>query len=241
MTKRHGTLAFGFLILFLGTHWLEMYGQAAPTNDDSDWWSITRLPDDAIHGKFQQREISNANFRIAGVNLRDYSLQAISRVLGEAPTTGRGDASTGREQACYVSSDVAHPTYLIFEEGEVNSAFYLFSETTPWNGRDLCVRSKRVSRSVKTESGLCLRQTPEQVAKILGKPSERRGNALYYLLHVEKKTPQGQLARIRTRHPELSDKQFHDDYDRYDLTVFIYAKFRHSSMVYLAVSVAETN
>jgi len=241
VTKRHGILAFGFLILFLRTHWLEMHGQAAPANDDSDWWSITRLPDDEIHVKIQQREISNANFRIAGVNLRDYSLQVISKVLGATPTTERGDASTGREQACYVSSDAAHPTYLIFEEGEVNSAFYLFSETTSWNGRDRCVRSKRVSRSIMTESGLCLGQTPEQVAKILGKPSERRGNALYYLLHVKKKTPLDQLTKIRTQHPELSDKEFYDDYGRYDFTVYICAKFDHAAMIYLGISVAETS
>jgi len=241
MTRQPGVSALGLLFLLFAAHSIGMSGQATSANDDSDWWSILRSPEEPIGGKFQQREIANANFRITGVFLRDYSLEAIERVMGVAPTTGRGDASTGREQACYVSSDAAHPTYLIFEQGEVNAAFYLFSETTPWNGRNLCVSSKRVSTNVRTNSGLHLAQTPEEVVKILGEPSERRGDALYYLLHVEKKTPPDQFARVRAQHPELSEKQLHDDYDRYDLTVFICAKFRRSSMVYLAVSVAETS
>ena len=238
MVKRHERVTVTLLLL-IGMCSVTLDGQISSgerPSDNSDWWSSTRSPEG-----IQYREIADANLQIVGVNLRSDIFQTIYERLGHATVVQRGDSSTWREQVCYVDFSVPYSTYLIFEHGEVNSSFYLFSEAIPWNGRDLCARSKKPLGILETASGLHLGQTPKQVVGILGQPSERRENELRYFFEVKRKTPPDALARARVQHPELSEKQFHDDYDTYDLTVFIYAKFANSEMIYLGVSTAETS
>jgi hypothetical protein len=243
MVRGYGISTVGLLLLLIGLPSFRLGGQAreVPPHDNSDWWSITGSSDEGEAVKIQNREIAVANFRVLGIDLHEDAVARLGKKLGETPIIGRGDASTGREQACYMSSEMRPPTFLIVEEGEVNSAFYLFNDATPWNGRDLCTRSKQISRTVQTASGLHLGQTPEHVIKILGKPSKRKESELSYFLRVKKRTSPDALARCRSQHSELNDKELHEDCDTYDLTVFISAKFAHSELVYLGVSTAETD
>lgn len=209
--------------------------------NSSDWWSVLGSTEEIDSGVIQHRELSGANYQILGIDVRDFSFAEVEKRLGNVSTVGRGDASTSREQACYMSPLAEHPTYLIFEQGEVALSFYLFSVTTPWDERNLCASSKQVTRGMKTNSGLRLGLTMNQVIGILGKPSKRLENELDYFVTVKMKESSEALARARSQHPELSDKEFHEDYDEYDLTVFIRAQFDRSGMIYLAVVTTETN
>jgi hypothetical protein len=209
--------------------------------DNSDWWSINRRvdPDDNINP--ETREFSNSNLQILGIDLNDTMFtKAISR-LGTTTFIVRGDASTARRQACYVSSDGRQRVHLIFEQGEVDFTFYVFFDGPVWKGSDRCLSSKRISLSLATSSGLRLGQTPEQVIAILGKPTTERKNELTYFFSVEKKTSAEDLKQARQRNPGLSEKDIRENYGSYYLNARIRARFERSKLTYLVVSKSETN
>jgi hypothetical protein len=206
-------------------------------DDNSDWWSITKSNDlQANLDKLQNREIADENFVILGVDIRKGALSQADARLGEAAIVSRSNASAGRGQKCYTSKD---KVFLIFEEGEANSVFYLFSDFTPWNGVKLCSRSATLSRTAATASGLQLGQTEQDVIKILGEPTIRRSNEFQYMLQFKKPTPPEKLDQLRNQNAGLGDKEFQDKFGSYEVTVFIRAKFSHSKMGYLAISESE--
>jgi hypothetical protein len=148
---------------------LALVKQISPArlNDNSDWWSITRGEGEARGIEFQEQktETAESNFKILGADLGHQSSAAR---LGRPTIVQRGDAATGRSQACYASIGDSNKVYLVFEDGEVTFAFYLFAGGPPWNGSDLCVKSPLVSRATRTDSGLHLGMTTADVKKILG-------------------------------------------------------------------------
>jgi hypothetical protein len=204
--------------------------------DNSDWWSLTKENDDEERVTFQERELSRGNFQILGVSLDEDLFRRAVGKLGRATPVERGDASTGRRQLCYVSIGEATKTYLIFESGEVNGSFYLFSAGPAWNGNEKCVATKVVTSETSTTSGLHLGLTPSQVIVILGKPSSHSRDELSYYLHTRKKTSEAGLKRLRQQQREMSDKEFSDNYAFYDLTAVIVLKFKDSKLAYLVVS-----
>lgn len=242
MEPKHRSSAVWLVLLIIGLFSFRLGGQARQISpdDNSDRWSITGPAGDAGAGTIQNREIADANFLVLGVDFRENAVARLKKRLGKTPIVARGDASTSREQACYRSPQEQSPTFLIAEEGEVNYAFYLFNDSTPWNGRDLCTPSREISREVQTASGLHLGLTQEQVIKILGKPSRRTANELSYLLEVTKRTAPDALARCRSQHSEPNSNEISEACVTYDLTVFIRAKFAHAKLVYLVVSTTET-
>lgn len=216
---------------------------AQPTirlEDNSDWWSLTKesASDEAIES--QERELPSSNFRILGIDLDKGLKDRAMEKLGITTIVERGDASTGRYQLCYVSSDGTPKIYLIFETGEVNDAFYLFRGGTSWNGKDECSATKVVSSGLSTASGLHLGLTPSQVIAILGRPTNRRKGELGYAVHTRKKTSAAELKEWRKQQPELSDKEFKANYEFYDLSVGIVLKFVNSKLTYISISKSAT-
>jgi hypothetical protein len=192
----------------------------AKRGDDSDWWSLTRDVDES-NIKPQKRVPAVSNFSILGVALGDPEYAQLVAKLGKAPIVDRGDAATGRFQVCYVSVGSSPGVYLIFEEGEVDYAFYLFSNGQHWNGSDFCSKSPLISSQLKTDSGLALGQTRSQVEAILGKPTAIRTDELIYLDSVLMKPA--------------------DHSDSYDLWTQIEARFSHGRLTYLGVLKSETD
>jgi hypothetical protein len=235
---------WGSLLLLLG---LPLAGPATQTDDtvrlkdDSDWWSENRSPDSDESIKTQEREVARTNFQVLGVNLGETMFSRAAVKLGKATTIERGDASTGRRQACYASPGTQDKVHLIFEQGEVEYTFYLFADGTAWEGADRCVDSEAISMNLATTSGLHLGQTPAQVIAILGNPTKRRENELVYSFSVKKKTSPQDLKEAKQRHPEMSDKDFQETYGYYNLGAGIHAKFVDSKLAYLAVSKVESN
>jgi hypothetical protein len=209
-------------------------------DDSSDWWSLINYSIEIQDAMVQNREINKTNYRILNIDVRKYSFEEIEKRLGNSTTVERGDAGSAREQVCYMSSTTVKPAYLIFEQGEVSSSFYLFSEDRSWNGRNLCVQSKQTTNNIKTESGLHLGQSMDRVIGILGKPGKREQNEIIYVIESKVKTSREEIDKARLQNPELSDKEIHDAYDIYNFTVVIRAKFDRSGMIYLAVVTTET-
>ena len=232
-------------ILFLSLCFL-LPGRAAQTDDtvrlyeNSDWWSIRQRSDSEESIKTQERELARPNFQVLGVNLGETMISRAAAKLGKATVIERGDASTGRQQACYASPASQGKMYLIFEEGEVGYTFYLFVGGPAWEGADRCIPSKAISRSLATASGLHLGQTPAQVMAILGKPTRQRENELVYSFLVKKKTSPQDLKEARKRYPDMSDKDFQESFGYYDLGTGVVAKFADSKLIYLAVSKVES-
>jgi hypothetical protein len=217
--------------------------QTQPTvhlGDNSDWWSLTKenASDEAI--EFQERDLPRSNFRILEIDLGNGLLDRAMQKLGVATTVERGDASTGRHQLCYVSSGQALKTYVIFETGEVNDAFYLFKGGAPWNGEDECLATKLVSIRSSTASGLHLGLTPSQVVAILGRPTRRNKGELGYAVHARKKTSPAELKEWRKQQSQMSDREFTDNYEFYDLSVGIVLKFVNSKLTYISISKSAT-
>jgi hypothetical protein len=208
-------------------------------SDDSDWWSIIRKNSTDEVLKPHQQDISESNFRVLGVTVGRDELVAIQRTLGTAKVLTRGDASTGRDQICYAGLDGR--TYLTFEIGEVQYGFYLFNDGPKWSGSERCVKSKLITPGLKTNSGLHLGQTQAEVQGILGKPTaSRRNGDLIYFRQATKKSSALDLKKAREKYPNMNEKEFHENYDYYDVSFYIVAKFSSSRLVYIGLSKSDT-
>ena len=214
-------------------------GPAGYRSDNSDWWSYTRRPETDDEAISQKRELPPSNFQILGFNLNDEIFARAAAKLGKAAVIDRGDASTGRSQACYSSPGKQSKTYLIFEKGEVNDALYLFSGGPYWKGSELCTESNLITTSLSTASGLHLGQTSSQVRAILGKPSFAAEDKIIYSLDIEKKTSATDFEDLKQRNPQLSQDELHRNYDSYTLGIYIEARFLRGELVYLAISKTE--
>jgi hypothetical protein len=238
-----GAACASVLCLGLLTQVLSPDLKASPqgyTGDNSDWWSVLRTDDSDESMTFQKREPAASNFRILTISLGEDMFKQAAAKLGAAGKIQRGDAASGREQACYVSPGNSKLVHLIFEQGEVNYSFYLFADEPDWQGSEKCLPSQLISRGLSTASGLHLGQTPSEVRAVLGKPSVRRKNQFIYSFLVKKRTSVKDLKEARIHNPEMSDQEFHANYNFYDLTVGIDARFADSKLSFLAVSKAET-
>jgi hypothetical protein len=209
------------------------------TRDNSDWWSYTRRPEADDKTVSQKREPPASNFQILGFKLNGEAFDKATAKLGKATVVQRGDASTGRSQICYSSLGKRPKTYLIFEKGEVNDAFYLFSIGPDWKGSELCTESNLVTTNLSTASGLQFGQTSAQVRAILGKPSFVADDKVIYSLGVETKTSAADFENLKQRNPQLSGEELHRNYDFYTLGVYIEARFADGKLVYLAISKTE--
>jgi len=210
--------------------------------DNPDWWSGRSLADsyEPIQPP-QERELPSSNFQVLGIELDDAMFDRAATKLGKATHVERGDASTGRDQVCYVSTGGNEKVYLIFERGEVDFTFFLFTGGPSWNGIDRCVASNLVSLSSSTASGLHLGLTRAQIIAILGPPTSRSANELNYSVHVRKKLPPAELRELRQQHRDLSDGEFMENYGEYDLNAGVDLKFVHSKLSFLCISKSETN
>lgn len=206
---------------------------------DSDWWSIIRETSSPENVNPQEKDVATSNFKILGVTLGADDLNAIQKKLGAADVRSHGDAATSRSQVCYVGAD--GKTYLTFETGEVEYGFYLFTGGPRWDGMEACAKSKTARAEWKTMSGLHLGQSQAEVQAILGKPTAYLKNGEWiYFRQVRKRTLTADLVRLRKYYPNMSDKEFHENYDFYDLTADIRAKFSNQHLVYLGVCKSET-
>jgi hypothetical protein len=207
--------------------------------DNSDWWSVMRT-DEPVSNKPDQIRTPAASLQILGVSLLDPKiLKKIEIKMGRTVEVDRGDAATGRHQSCYVS--VRDPkTYLIFEFGEVDSAFYLFSAGRDWNGSEYCKSSDLVNDQLSTASGLRTGLSRSEVEKLLGKPTLSEGDRTMYVRNISVKSTSEELKRARTYAPDMNEKEFQENYGQRDFSTYIEARFKEGKLYYLAVSQGET-
>src|ERR1700682_5815786 len=186
-------------------------------NDSSDWWSMLNERSPEVILEPQHREPASSNFQILGVDL-EQGFTELAAKLGQAKVVERGDGAAGRSQLCYESADDSGAVHLIFEHGEINHSFYLFAGGANWKGDELCLKSKRVSRGLKTASGLALGLTPNQLEAILGGASSRTKDKLLYEFQVDKTISAEEFKELRKRFPHQTDKELHESYDRFTLS-----------------------
>jgi hypothetical protein len=202
--------------------------------DSSDWWSpFTR----AGNVQPQQTDTPDVNFRILGVALDEDGFSKIPTKLGKTTEVSRGDASTGRRQFCYASVD--NELHLVFEKGELDYSFYLFSGGPKWKGSEYCLTSSLVSRDLSTASGLHLGMSPADMEAILGKPNAATGTALIYSRSTRKETSKEDLKKIRESSPNMSEAEL-SSYRFSDLDVSIEARFAKSKLIYLGIAKSES-
>ena len=65
-------------------------------------------------------------------------------------------------------------------------------------------------------------------------------NHLSYWYQLPKKTSAADLAAWRRHNLDMSEKDFHENYDYYTLTADIETTFAHSKLTYLGVDESET-
>jgi hypothetical protein len=205
--------------------------------DRTDWWSINNEDFHRQDIKPRNENIASKTLEIADVPLGHHQFEKLATRFGSAPIVQRGDASTGRQQVCYVAHEGSGNVYLIFEFGEDQSVFYLFSDGAPWNGRELCVRTNQKSMGPETGSGLRLGLPLDQVEAILGKADAAYGESLVYYRQLQQKTTPVEFDRLRKEYPEqLSDAVAHQQFDYYSVEIYVEARFGKSGLKYLAVS-----
>lgn len=218
-------------------------GPATYRGDESDWWSLLRSDTPREPASPEIRRFSSSNLRILGIVITegdllglDDLLGRVSSKLGKTTVIERGDAATGRTQICYTSPVHPGSLYLIFEGGETDLSFYLFAEGPRWKGGDRCVGSKLISSTLATASGLRWGLTRQQVEAILGKPTTSSENRLIYWGISKQKTSQETLRKLRLQEPTMSEKDFRDDFESCNLSVYIETRFSRDKLIYLAVS-----
>jgi hypothetical protein len=239
-TLKTGTRILAMVLAVLSGIQITGQSQAKPGSDDSDWWSMIR-PESLDAVKTQRREAAGANFSVLGVDLRQDAIKGLARKLGKVDTVSRGDASTAREQACYRSADSAPSTYLIAEEGEVNSGFYFLRDPKPWTGQDICKRTNAISGATRTDSGIHLGMSQIALIQILGTPSNRGRERISYSFGVRKPARKSDSVKCRLQNPRLSEGELHEDCDEYDLSQLIDARFEGDKLVYFGASTSETD
>ena len=229
------------LLTFLISAWVlaQDTSKTVRLADRTDWWSVLNENFEWPNNKPKGDELAPANFEIAGVNLEtDNPFRNLRERFGWAISAVRSKGNNAREQFCYVFGQ-SPSGRLVFEHGESNESFYLFAQGQPWNGQALCAGSTQLTPAPRTKSGLGLGISPTEVEQILGKPDFSSPNRLVYYRDIEKHTPDDKLAQLRTEHSDLADKDFHDNYDSYDLELYIEARFTDGKLTYLAVSKGE--
>jgi len=211
--------------------------QSTRLNDHSDWWSILNEESHGPEVKRNSKPIDDANFQIAGVAIGERQFEQLGAKLGKAKEVERGDASTGRHQVCYQSVEATEKVHLIFEFGEVEGTFYLFSGGQNWRGNELCVKSKAVSTGLSTSSGLKLGLGRPEVEAILGPPDAVKSDRVFYSREVRHKATRSEFEEQRKEYPEkLTDDEAHRKFAFFDVGAFIEARFVNSKLNYLAVS-----
>ncbi len=233
-------LALSISTVVLGTT-VQQTPNAQYRADNSDWWSMLRSLEGDQSIRTQERELPATNFRLLGIEVGDKMFAEAEAKLGKATHVVRGDAGTAREQVCYVSAGDGEKLYLVFEQGEVESGFYLFNRGPDWSGSDQCAPSKLITKSISSSSGLRLGLTPEQVVAILGRPSKHRSGEWVYSLHAAKKTSAEDLKKARQNNPGMSEKEIQENYSSYDLNVAVRLKFENSKLTYMSISKSETS
>jgi hypothetical protein len=223
------------IILVLG-----LTGQSLRIDDSRDWWSLLNENTPETTMKAGSKALANKNFTILGLAVGT-QFKEIGAKLGKAQSVQRGDGAAGRDQVCYASADSAETVHVIFEFGELASVFYLFTGGKDWKGSNLCHKSKQISSTVSTSSGLQLGLTRPQIEAILGKADFATKDKLIWNRQVEKKTTAEEFARMRKEYPEpLSDKAAHEKFDSYTEEDYIEIRLVGSRLNYLAVSRLET-
>jgi transglutaminase-like putative cysteine protease len=243
---RRGGIAVLFplaLLLPLAAPLRAQSGPATYRGDESDWWSLLRSDTPREPASPEIRRFSSSNLRILGIVITegdllglDDLLGRVSSKLGKTTVIERGDAATGRTQICYTSPVHPGSLYLIFEGGETDLSFYLFAEGPRWKGGDRCVGSKLISSTLATASGLRWGLTRQQVEAILGKPTTSSENRLIYWGISKQKTSQETLRKLRLQEPTMSEKDFRDNFESCNLSVYIETRFSRDKLIYLAVS-----
>lgn len=207
--------------------------------DHSDWWSILN---ENFHGpniKPTGLDIDQRNFQIAALDIAHVSFADITRRFGNAVRASRGDASTGREQACYRSSGKERTVFLIFEFGEDQSSFYLFDGGASWKGKEFCKTSNDVSERLATASGLRLGLMHDQVQAILGKPDAIVGERVIYSRIIRRKSSPERFERQRREYPvSLDDKEAHEMFDYYTTDTYVEVRFDNSRLAYVVTSIS---
>jgi len=216
-----------------------LLAQSVPQEDTSDWWSIINpwFPYPEI--KPRHKEIGADSFKIVGLNLVALEFDALGAKLGEADIVERGGGSIARSQVCYVSPSGSQAVHLVFELSEYQSTFYLFSEGPDWKGGRLCKGNKSVSVGLATASGLRLGLSHAEVESILGVPDLVVENRLIYDREVRRKTTPEEFKDLRQNYG-VSEQQAHKEFDLYEGSVYIEARFAESRVKYLAVSMSRT-
>jgi hypothetical protein len=237
--------AFCRLLAAIFLFWPSMMPQAKISrvrmNDSSDWWSILNEQAAQEFGDPQHREVSISNFVILGVALGEGQFEKGAAKLGKGAIAERGDAASGRSQACYVAGDSSRTVHLIFEQGEVDYSFYLFEGGAAWTGSDRCVKSNLIPPNIKTSGGLGLGQSASEVEAILGSPSRRQSDKLVYNLETKQPFSAEDLRKFRESFPSLSEKELRDRFDNLYVSVYIEARFVESKLNYLVVSKSEVD
>lgn len=214
--------------------------------NDSDWWSVLRkyisLDFSRSDLNVQRQLPTLSNFEISRTSLGEKQLQTLAAQLGQARLVERGDAAAGRSQVCYASTSKSPQVRLIFEQGSEGSvfSFYLFEDGPNWEGDRYCVKSPQISMNLRTASGLQLGEEQSSVEAILGKASIVAKDKLVYVYEARKQTPANRLSRLRERHRDLSDEEFHRAFDFYFADAYIEARFTNSKLSYLAVVRSDT-
>lgn len=207
----------------------------------SDTYSVA---DDGTKMRVQHREVASTNFRISGVDLTSENdvLSQAARIFGKSAIKSTGDAAYSDSRACYESANEGDNTHIIFGEGELDYYFVVSAGSSALRENQVCTKSGKITRGLRTDSGLRLGLTKQRVIDVLGLATGRTENArqhletLIYSLEARKKTDREELSRLWQQHRDMSRDAFLENYKFYELEVWISARFISNSLTRLEVS-----
>lgn len=188
--------------------------------------------------RVQRGELPAGNFRVAGVDLTKQQdvLEQATRVLGRGVSAASGDAAGWDESVCYRAAESTDGTRLFFGKGEMNFYYTLASEAGPLKPHQSCRRSKLVTKTIETGSGIRLGMTPRDLISALGLPTRRSEHArlhtevLEWSFELKKKASEEDLARARKSNPGQTEAEVRQNYGFYWQSETIKSRFKDGQL-----------
>ncbi len=138
----------------------------------------------------QEGDLPTSSRRILGFRLGEHSFDDAQRVLGMALPWHSGDAAASEDKVCYVARDGEEVVTMVLSANSEMSGGQIDGMTLiagPIGFAERCLlMTSRHPDEVRTESGIHLGMSMDQMKAVLGQPTEVRGEYVFYTYCREK-------------------------------------------------------
>lgn len=211
--------------------WLPIASVWASGEPRDPYPNITGSFVDSVEG-----ELESAHLSILGIEVWSGTLQDANRILGHAKTIRAGR----REFLCYLSSDPADSTAIIFESNQLGgpektiTLIVVAQKSNIARHRERCTTSDNIHHDLSTASGIKLSMAMSRLESLLGPPAHRDNDHFIYRYLRKSRLTDAELAELEMALPNARE------YPYADVTTRLEANFRDGQLAWFLIHKVET-